>query len=46
MKVNGKSTNTIWVAKDKRTVEIIDQTKLPFEFKTSALWLVGIPPIL
>ena len=37
MIVNGKSTNTIWVAKDKRTVEIIDQTKLPFEFKTEKL---------
>ena len=37
MIVDGKSTNTIWVDKDKRTVEIIDQTKLPFEFKIERL---------
>lgn len=30
MKIDGKATRTIWVADDGRTVEVIDQTKLPF----------------
>ena len=37
MKVNGKPTRTICLSNDSRTVEIIDQTKLPFEFKTVKL---------
>ena len=32
MKVDGKPFRTIWLRPDGRTVEIIDQTKLPFEF--------------
>ena len=36
MKVNGEPTRTIWPAKDY-AVEIIDQTKLPFEFATARL---------
>ena len=32
MKVNGKPTRTIWLGDNGETVEIIDQTKLPFEF--------------
>jgi len=31
MKVGGKWTRTIWRADDRRTVEIIDQTRLPHE---------------
>ncbi len=37
MKVNGTAYRTIWVAEDGWTVEIIDQTKLPFEFVTVQL---------
>lgn len=33
MKVDGKHYRTIWPSKTGRTVEIIDQTRLPFEFK-------------
>ncbi|MCY4006851.1 MAG: S-methyl-5-thioribose-1-phosphate isomerase [Rhodobacteraceae bacterium] len=33
MKINGKSTRTIWLGNDGRTVEVIDQTRLPFEFE-------------
>jgi len=32
MKVDGKPFRTIWLADDGKTVEIIDQTKLPHEF--------------
>ena len=32
MKVLGKAFRTIWLADDGRTVEIIDQTKLPHQF--------------
>ena len=32
MKVDGTSFSTIWVAENGRTVEIIDQTRLPHEF--------------
>lgn len=32
MLVDGKPTRTIWLGDDSWTVEIIDQTKLPFEF--------------
>tara|TARA_R110000868_G_scaffold36962_9_gene130782 strand:+ start:1342 stop:2457 length:1116 start_codon:yes stop_codon:yes gene_type:complete len=35
--VDGKPFRTIWLAADGRTVEIIDQTKLPFEFKVVKL---------
>ncbi len=37
MKIYGKSTRTIWVAEDSWGVEIIDQTKLPFEVATRTL---------
>ena len=37
MKVQGKAFRTIWLAADGRTVEIIDQTRLPHEFKIIAL---------
>ncbi len=33
MKINGEPTRTIWLAEDGRTVEVIDQTKLPFSFE-------------
>ena len=33
MKINGKAFRTIWLADDGRTVEIIDQTRLPHEFE-------------
>jgi methylthioribose-1-phosphate isomerase len=32
MKVNGKDVRTIWLDKNKNTVKIIDQRKLPHEF--------------
>lgn len=32
MNVDGKSYRSIWTAEDDRTVRIIDQTKLPYEF--------------
>ncbi|MCK5856971.1 MAG: S-methyl-5-thioribose-1-phosphate isomerase [Bacteroidales bacterium] len=32
MQVNGKHYRTIWLSDDHRTVRIIDQRKLPFEF--------------
>ncbi len=32
MNVNGKAFRTIWLGEDGETVEIIDQTRLPFEF--------------
>lgn len=37
MRVDGKSYQTIWVAADGRTVEIIDQTLLPHRFATVRL---------
>ncbi len=37
MKVDGADYRTIWVAEDGWTVEIIDQTKLPFDFVTVPL---------
>lgn len=33
MKINGKDYRTVWLAEDGRTVEILDQTKLPFELE-------------
>jgi len=32
MKINGTPYRTIWLAKDGKTVEIIDQTRLPHDF--------------
>lgn len=37
MKINGKHYRTVWVAEDGRTVEILDQTKLPFDLETIQL---------
>jgi methylthioribose-1-phosphate isomerase len=37
MKIDGKHYRTIWVNPDGWSVEIIDQTKLPFVFKTVTL---------
>ncbi len=37
MNINGTPYRTIWLADDGRTVEIIDQTKLPHLFETVAL---------
>ncbi len=37
MKVNGAACRTIWLAEDGRSVEIIDQTKLPHAFATVRL---------
>ena len=37
MKVEGRQWRSIWLAPDGRTVEIIDQTKLPHEFETRRL---------
>ena len=37
MKIDGKPTRTIWLAEDGRTVEVIDQTKLPFSFEVLKL---------
>ena len=37
MKVDGVSYRTIWLAEDGWAVEIIDQTRLPFEFVTVRL---------
>ncbi len=37
MNIGGRAYRTIWPAGDRRTVEIIDQTRLPHEFVTVAL---------
>ena len=37
MNVDGKHYRTIWLADDGWTVEIIDQTRLPFAFVTERL---------
>jgi methylthioribose-1-phosphate isomerase len=37
MNIAGKPYRTIWLNDDGRTVEIIDQTKLPFQFATVTL---------
>jgi methylthioribose-1-phosphate isomerase len=37
MKVNGTPTRTIWLAEDGRTVEIIDQTRLPHRYEITRL---------
>ena len=41
MKVDGKPYRTIWLNQDGWSVEIIDQTRLPFEFVTRRLASVG-----
>ncbi len=41
MNVDGIPYRTIWLARDGRAVEIIDQTRLPFEFVTVRLENVG-----
>ncbi len=41
MNVDGVPYRTIWLADGGRTVEIIDQTRLPFEFVTVQLESVG-----
>ena len=41
MKVDGTPYRTIWVAKDGKSVEIIDQTRLPHEFTTLRLTSLG-----
>jgi len=40
VKINGVPYRTIWTTADHRTVEIIDQTKLPHEFVTTELHTV------
>jgi methylthioribose-1-phosphate isomerase len=37
MNINGKAYRTIWLAKDGRSVEVIDQTKLPHALETVTL---------
>ena len=37
MKIDGKHYRTIWLAEDGRSVEIIDQTKLPHRFEVARL---------
>jgi methylthioribose-1-phosphate isomerase len=37
MKIEGKPYRTIWLGEDTRTVEIIDQTKLPHRLKVATL---------
>ena len=37
MKIHGRPYRTIWVAADGWSVEVIDQTKLPFKFATKRL---------
>ena len=37
MNIDGRPFRTIWLAEDGHTVEIIDQTKLPFEFNVLEL---------
>ncbi|MDE1173375.1 MAG: S-methyl-5-thioribose-1-phosphate isomerase [Parvibaculaceae bacterium] len=41
MKIAGKHYRTIWLAGDGWSVEVIDQTKLPFRFETVALKSAG-----
>ncbi|MGH6847962.1 MAG: S-methyl-5-thioribose-1-phosphate isomerase, partial [Methylocella sp.] len=37
MKVNGRHYRTIWLNADRRSVEVIDQSKLPHSFETQTL---------
>ena len=41
MKINGKTMRTIWLSEDGRSVEIIDQTRLPHALKTVRLETVA-----
>jgi hypothetical protein len=41
MKVNGRHFRTIWVGEDGWSVEVIDQTKLPFVFVTKRITTSG-----
>lgn len=41
MKLNGKHARTIWLSKDGKAVEILDQTHLPHEVLTVSLRTVG-----
>jgi methylthioribose-1-phosphate isomerase len=41
LNVDGKPYRTIWLAADRRSVEIIDQTKFPHRFETVMLRSVG-----
>ena len=36
MNIDGKPYRTIWLSEDGNSVEIIDQTKLPHEFRIAA----------
>ncbi|KGQ70104.1 methylthioribose-1-phosphate isomerase [Chelonobacter oris] len=40
MKINGKYYRTVWFSDDKRSISIIDQTKLPFKFEILKLTTV------
>lgn len=37
MKIHGRHYRTIWIAKDGWSIEVIDQTKLPFAFATKQI---------
>jgi hypothetical protein len=37
MKINGRHYRTIWLNADGRSVEVIDQSKLPHAFETQTL---------
>ena len=41
MKINGKHFRTIWLADDDWSVQIIDQTRLPYVFEIVTLLTVG-----
>ena len=41
MLVDGKAYRSIWLAADGKTVEIIDQTLLPFQFQVARLASLG-----
>jgi len=41
MKINGKSWRSIWLNADGRSVDIIDQTRLPHDFATRSLRTAG-----
>jgi len=41
MKIEGKAYRTIWLADDARSVQVIDQTRLPFAFEVVTLTTVN-----
>ena len=41
MKVNGRATRTIWLNADGSSVDVIDQRRLPHEFRVATLRTVG-----